>query len=165
MPTYYNIQSYLSDSGGIPVVLDISNESGNYLYANQPTGADSQLWTIIPDGSSGYSFIESKWKNSAGQKVVIDIHGDSTNSSIKDGTLLDAYPRKSKDYDNQLWMPVADVTEPGYSFFQSKLTDADGNHVVIDIQGGLATVKIPTPIDAWKQKSTNYNNQLWTLAG
>jgi hypothetical protein len=163
VPTYYNLQSYLTDAGGVPLVIDISNKSGNYLYVNQPTGDDSQWWTMIPDGSSGYYFIQSKWKNSDGKNVVIDIHGASTNMPIPNGTLLDAYPQKSKDYDNQLWKPVAELTSPGYSFYQSKLTDEAGNPVVIDIQGGVNALK--TPIDAWPQKSSNYQNQLWTLAG
>lgn len=159
MPTYYNLQSYIMDKGGVPLVIDISNKSGNYLYANQPTGDDSQWWTIIPDGTSGYSFIQSKWKNSEGNLVVIDIHGNVNTP----GTPLDAYPQKSKDYDNQLWMPVADVTLPGYSFFQSKLTDEGGIPLVIDIRG--SSNSLGTGIDAWPQKSKNYENQLWMLAG
>ncbi len=93
---------------------------------------------------------------------MIDIHGAS-DMPVAKGTLIDAYPQKSKDYDNQLWMPVADVTLPGYSFFQSKLTDEEGAPLVIDIQGSLNN--LGTPIDAWPQKSKGYQNQLWTLAG
>ena len=159
MPTYYNLQSSILDKGGVPLVIDISNKSGNYLYANQPTGDDSQWWTMIADGTSGYFFIQSKWKDSKGNNVVIDIHGDVNTP----GTPLDAYPQKSKDYDNQLWKPVADVTSPGYSFFQSKLTDDKGIPLVIDIKDSANS--LGTPIDAYPQKSKNYQNQLWTLAG
>jgi hypothetical protein len=82
---------------------------------------------------------------------------------VAKGTLLDAFPQKPKDYDNQLWMPVAEVTLPGYVFYQSKLTDEAGNPLVIDIQGGINSPG--TPIDAWPRNPTGYNNQLWTLAG
>jgi len=159
MPTYYSLQSPILNKGGIPLVIDISNKSGNYLYANQPTGDDSQWWTIIHDRTSGYCFIQSKWKNSKGENVVIDIHGASNTP----GALLDVYPQKSKDYDNQLWKAVADVTTPGYSFFQSKLTDSEGVPLVIDIQ--RASSNLGTPIDAWPQKSKDYQNQIWTAAG
>ncbi len=115
---------------------------------------------MIADGTSGYFFIQSKWKDSKGNNVVIDIHGDVNTP----GTPLDAYPQKSKNYDNQLWKPVADVTSPGYSFFQSKLTDEKGIPLVIDIKDS-AEQPGHAGIDAYPQKSKNYQNQLWTLAG
>lgn len=162
MPTYYNIQTYLSDKAGVPLVIDISNESGNYLYLNQPTGAASQWWTIILDPTSGYSFIQSQWKNSEGKPVVIDIHG-AGDMPIEGGThLLDAYPQKMKDYDNQLWMAVGDPAT-GSVFYQSKLTDLAGKPLVIDVQGAI--IQVGQAIDAFSQKPKDYANQLWTLAG
>ncbi len=35
MPTYYNLQSYIVDKGGVPLVIDISNKSGNYTDAHK----------------------------------------------------------------------------------------------------------------------------------
>jgi uncharacterized iron-regulated membrane protein len=62
-----NIQSYLTDAGGIPLVIDIAvdqpdGSGGYYLYTNQPTGDETQWWTIV-DGPSGYVFIQSQWKD------------------------------------------------------------------------------------------------------
>lgn len=49
----------------------------------------------------------------------------------------------------------------GYSFIQSKVKDPKGNPLVIDIKG--ASNKLGTPLDAYTQKSTGYDNQLWQL--
>lgn len=162
MATYYNIQSFLTDSGNVPLVIDIATDQpdgagGFYLYTNQPTGADTQLWTIV-DGPSGYVFIQSKWKDPSGNHVVIDIHGGNNEPK----TRLDGFPQKSSNNDNQLWTPVTDITS-GYAFYQSKLKDPSGAVLVIDIQGASTALK--TPLDAYTQKSTDYDNQLWQLAG
>lgn len=162
MAAYYNIQSYMTDVGGVPLLIDIGvNEpdgaGGYYLYTNQPTGSETQWWTFVDD-SSGYVFIQSQWEDANGNHVVIDIHGGSNNP----GTRLDGYPKKSANYDNQLWKPVLDVSS-GYVFYQSKLTDPEGMVLVIDVQGNSTALK--TPLDAFTQKSTKYENQLWQLAG
>jgi hypothetical protein len=162
MATYYNIASYLTDKGGVPLLIDIAVDQpdgagGYYLYTNQPTGSDTQLWTIV-DGPSPYVFIQSQWKDPSGNQVVIDIHQGSN----RPGTRLDGYPQKSTGYDNQLWVPFEDVTS-GYVFYQSKLSDPAGSVLVIDIEGNSTALK--TPLDAYPQKSTNYQNQLWQLSG
>jgi hypothetical protein len=163
MPTtYYLISSYVQDTGGLNLVIDFkggsaSPASGTLLVTNQPTGADSQLWTIVPDGASGYSFIQSKVKDPKGKHLVIDIDGGVNTP----GTLLDGFPRKSSGYDNQLWKFVAEVLVPGYSFIESKLKNPKGKHLVIDIKGGSNT--LGTKLDAYTKKSTGYDNQLWQL--
>lgn len=163
MGTYYNIQSYLTDAGGLPLVIDIATNEpdghgGYWLYMNQQTGNVTQWWTIV-DGPSGYVFIESQWKDPDGNHVVIDIHG----ASNQPGTRLDGYPQKSTNNDNQLWARSPATLYPGFVFFQSKLTDPEGQVLVIDVAGGSPTVA--TPLDAYPQKMTGYENQIWTLAG
>jgi len=160
MPTYYSIQSYVTDSGGVPLVIDIPGahkNPGTLLDAWQPTGGDNQLWELVLD-PSGYHFIQSKLKDPIGDPLVIDIQGGSN----EPGTLLDVYTKKSKDYDNQLWKFVEAAGYVGWYFIQSKLTDPMGNPLVIDIQGGIN--KLGTPLDAYTQKSKDIQNQLWQLA-
>ncbi|MGA7340434.1 MAG: RICIN domain-containing protein [Terracidiphilus sp.] len=94
---------------------------------------------------STYSFIKSKLDGN-----VIDIQGASTTS----GALLDAYPQKSSGTDNQMWEFVADPAGSGYFFIKSQL---DGN--VIDIQE--ASMKPGALLDAYPQKSSGTDNQLW----
>jgi hypothetical protein len=97
---------------------------------------------------SNYYFIKSKLNGN-----VIDIKGASTAA----GALLDAYPEKS-GADNQLWEFVPDPAGSGYYFIKSKL---NGN--VIDIQGGntVAGLADGTPLDAFTQKTSGTENQLW----
>jgi hypothetical protein len=167
--TAYAIQSYQTDSSGASLVIDIRGggspiADGTLLDAYTPDGGRNQFWTLVPEGTSGWSFIESQVKDPDGHTLVIDIQGGR--SPVSDGTLLDVYKKKSTDYDNQLWKFVEAI--PGYAgwyFIQSKLTDAAGNHVVIDIQGGAANPAPNTSLDAYRQKSTNPFNQLWQLAG
>jgi len=92
-----------------------------------------------------YYFIKSKLDGN-----VIDIQGASTSS----GALLDAYPQKTTGSDNQLWEFVADPQGSGYYFIKSKL---NGN--VIDLQG--ASTKPGTLLDAYPQKTSGTDNQLW----
>jgi hypothetical protein len=92
-----------------------------------------------------YYFIKSKLNDNA-----IDIEGAST----KAGVGLDAYPQKSSGTDNQLWEFVADPAGSGYFFMASKL---NGN--VIDIEG--ASTKAGALLDAYPQKSSGTDNQLW----
>ncbi len=96
-----------------------------------------------------YFFIKSKLGN------VIDVAGAST----KAGALLDAWPQKSSGTDNQLWEFVPAPADSGYYsgswyyFIKSKL----GN--VIDVSG--ASTKAGALLDAWPQKSSGTDNQLW----
>ena len=92
-----------------------------------------------------YYFIKSKLDGN-----VIDIQGAST----KSGTGLDAYPQKTTGTDNQLWEFVADPGGSGYYFIKSKL---DGN--VIDIES--ASTQAGALLDAYPQKTTGTDNQLW----
>jgi Ricin-type beta-trefoil lectin domain-like len=81
---------------------------------------------------------------------VIDIQ----KASMKPGTLLDAFPPKTTDNDNQLWEFIADVANPGYYFIKSKLSGD-----VIDIQENPnKTIGL---LDAFPQKTTDHQNQLW----
>jgi hypothetical protein len=165
--TVYAIQSYQTDSGGVPLVIDIRGggspiADGTLLDAFTPDGGPNQFWTLVPDGTSGWSFIESQVKGPHRNTLVIDIQGG--NSPATDGRPLDAYKKKSTDYDNQLWKFVEAVGFAGWYFIQSKLTDGAGNPVVIDIRGGAAIPTPNTPLDAYKQKWTNPCNQLWRLA-
>ncbi len=94
---------------------------------------------------STYYFIKSKLDGN-----VIDIQGAST----KAGAGLDAYPQKSSGTDNQLWEFVADPAGSGYFFVASKL---NGN--VIDIED--ASTNSGALLDAYPQKSSGTDNQLW----
>lgn len=166
--TAYAILSYQTDSSGGALVIDIQG-GGSPIADNTPLdvytpdGGSNQFWTLAPDGTSGWFFIESQVKDPDGNTLVIDIQGGS--SPVTDGTHLDAYRKKSAGYDNQLWKFVEAAGFPGWYFIQSKLTDRAGNPVVIDIQGGVANPTPKTRLDAYKQKSTSPYNQLWQLAG
>jgi hypothetical protein len=94
---------------------------------------------------STYYFIKSKLDGN-----VIDIQGASTTS----GALLDAYPQKTTGTSNQLWEFVADPAGSGYFFIKSQL---DGT--VIDIKG--ASMTAGTDLDAYPQKTSGTDNQLW----
>lgn len=92
-----------------------------------------------------YKFIKSKLSG-----YVIDVVGASSNA----GAGLDAYPQKSSGTDSQLWEFVPDRAGSPYYFIKSKL---NGN--VIDIQD--ASTKAGSLLDAWPQKSSGTDNQLW----
>jgi Ricin-type beta-trefoil lectin domain-like len=94
---------------------------------------------------ASYYFIKSKLDGN-----VIDIQGASTKSGVQ----LDAWPQKTSGTDNQLWEFVADPAGSGYFFIKSKL---DGN--VIDIEQASTTPG--TLLDAWPQKTSGTDNQLW----
>ncbi len=96
-----------------------------------------------------FNFIESKLSGD-----VIDIQG----ASSAGGALLDAFPQKASDADNQLWEFVPDPQGSGYYFIKSKL----GSNV-IDIQGGNTTAGLVdgTPLDVFPQKASDTQNQLW----
>jgi hypothetical protein len=160
MATYYNIQSQVTDKGGIPLIIDIqggSNKPGTPLDAYPPTGGENQWWELVLDTPSGYYFLQSQMKDPEGTPLVIDIQG----AVNKPGTPLDAYPKKSKEYDNQLWKFVEGPA--GWYFIESKLKNAEGIPLVIDIQA--ASDKPGALLDAYTQKSTDNDNQLWQLAG
>jgi hypothetical protein len=82
---------------------------------------------------------------------VIDIQEAST----KSGALLDAFPQKTSGNDNQLWEFVPDPSGSGYYFIKSKLS---GN--VIDVKD--ASTKSGALLDAFPQKASGSENQLWT---
>jgi RHS repeat-associated protein len=83
---------------------------------------------------------------------VIDI----LNGSTQPAAALDAFPQKTTGTDNQLWRVIPDPAGSGYSFIQSKL---NGN--VIDILNGSA--QPAARLDAFPQKTTGTDNQLWRL--
>ena len=105
------------------------------------TGVSSETFTIVGE----YYFIKSKLNGD-----VIDIIGASTTP----GAGLDSYPQKSTGTDNQLWEFVTDPAGSGYYFIKSKL---DGS--VIDIEG--ASTNAGALLDAYPQKATGTDNQLW----
>jgi hypothetical protein len=94
---------------------------------------------------SAFVFIKNRLSGN-----VIDIQDAST----KSGALLNAFSQKTSENDNQLWEFVPDAAGSGYYFIKSKLS---GN--VIDIEG--ASAKPGTPLDAFLQKATGNDNQLW----
>lgn len=96
-----------------------------------------------------YCFIKSKLSSN-----VIDIQRAST----KPGALVDAFPQKATENDNQLWEFSFDPAGSGYYFIRSKLS---GN--VIDIQG--ASTKSGVLLDVFPQKSSGNDNQLWMAVG
>lgn len=91
------------------------------------------------------TFIKSKLRN------VIDIQGASTSA----GALLDAFPQKPADNANQQWEFVVDPAGSGHFFIKSALS----GHV-IDVQGNSAAAG--AHLDAFPQKTSGYDNQLWT---
>ena len=105
------------------------------------TGVSSETFTIV----GTHYFIKSKLNGD-----VIDIIGASTTA----GAGLDSYPQKTTGTDNQLWEFVIDPAGSGYYFIKSQL---NGN--VIDIEG--ASTKADTLLDAYPQKTTGTDNQLW----
>ncbi len=138
----YNVQSAIG-----PLTLSapdvniqprsVATSFGSFIL----TGVKSEMFTIV----AAYYFIKSKLNGN-----VIDIQGASTTA----GALLDAYPQKTTGTDNQLWEFVADPAGSGCYFIKSML---NGN--VIDIEG--ASTKADTLLDAYPQKSTGTDNQLW----
>jgi len=89
-------------------VIDIegaSTTAGTLLdaYPQKPTGTDNQLWCFVSDPEgSGFCFIVSKLNVNALNANVVDIQGNSTAPK----TLLDSYPVKLTNYENQLWTVV-----------------------------------------------------------
>jgi hypothetical protein len=127
-----------------------STQDGALLDAwpQKLTGNDNQLWEVTLDpAGSGYVVLQSSLNGN-----VIDIQGASTQA----GALLDAWPLKPTGNDNQLWEFIPDPAGSGYYFIQSKL---NGN--VIDIQG--ASIQAGAALDAWPQKPSGNDNQLWIL--
>jgi hypothetical protein len=166
MTTFYQIMSQVTDDGGVPLVIDIQIGSGNpnapvaagtLLDAYTSTGNDNQWWTLVLDEASGYHFIQSELTDPDGDPLVVDIQGG--NNPVQPNVSLDAFKKKTSGYDNQLWKFVEQ--QPGWYTIQSKMTDKEGNNLVIDIRG--ANNKPGTHLDAF---TFNGNaNQLWQLAG
>jgi Ricin-type beta-trefoil lectin domain-like len=69
-----------------------------------------------------------------------------------------SFPQKTTGTDNQLWEFVADPAGSGYYYIKSKL---DGN--VIDIQ--RASTSVGAGLDAFPQKISGTDNQLWAVVG
>ena len=147
---YYFIKSKLN--GNVIDIQGASTTAGALLdaYTQKFSGNDNQLWEFALDpAGSGYYFIKSKLNGN-----VIDIQGASTTA----GVLLDAFPQKPSGNDNQLWEFVADPVGSGCYFIKSKL---NGN--VIDIQG--ASTRAGALLDAFPQKPSGNENQLWEFVG
>jgi hypothetical protein len=150
MGDYYFIESKLNGN-----VIDISGSStapGALLdaYPRKTSENDNQLWEFTPDpGGSGYYFIKSKLNGNA-----IDIQG----GSIVPGAALDAYPQKTSGSDNQLWQFVEDPDGSGYCFIMSRYYG-----YVIDITD--ASRAAGAQLDAYPQKPSGTDNQLWRVVG
>jgi hypothetical protein len=138
---------YKFQSGIGPLAL--SSPDVNAVPRSVPTSFGSFILTSVSSATftivGAYYFIKSKLNGD-----VIDVSGAATTP----GTPLDAYPQKTSGTDNQLWEFVADPAGSGYYFIKSKL---DGS--VIDIDG--ASTKTGTILDAYRQKTTGTDNQLW----
>ena len=148
MSTFRAIASKLS--GNVIDIQEASTKAGALLDAFPPkkTGADNQMWDFVLDpAGSGYYFIKSKLSGN-----VIDIQEAAT----KVGALLDAFPQKKTGADNQLWDFIPDPAGSGYHFIRSRLS----GHVV-DIQ--QASTKAGALLDAFPQKKTAADNQLWKV--
>ena len=150
MSNYYFIKSKLA--GNVIDIRGASTKAGALLdaYPQKTTGNDNQLWMFVPDpAGSGYYFIKSMLDG-----TVIDVQGNST----ADGALLDAYPQKTTDTDNQLWQALADPAGSGYYFIQNKLT----GHVIDIAQNSTAS---GAALDAYPMKMFGNANQLWAPVG
>ena len=150
MGSYYFIQNKLN--GDVIDIADSSSTAGAALVAfpQKTSGTDNEQWEFVPDpGGSGYYFIKSKLNGN-----VIDIAG----GSITPGTPLVSNPQKSSDAFSQLWQFFEDPAGSGYCFIMSAYYG-----YVIDVQGGS---KAPgTALDAYPQKPTGTDNQLWRIVG
>jgi hypothetical protein len=150
MGNYFSIQNKLSNN-----VIDIQQSSkisgaGLDAYTPRNSDNDNQLWEFVPDpAGSGYYFIKSKLSGN-----VIDI----MHSSVQPGMNLDAFSQKTTGSDNQLWEFNPDPAGSGYFFIRSKLS---GN--VIDVQ--QASTKPGALLDAYTQRTSDYDNQLWKVVG
>lgn len=79
------------------LVLDIQGANrapGARVITWEPTGADNQIWRLVPSSQPGYFYIQSKLNG-----FVLDIEGGRTDGQ---GHLI-AYPRKGTESANQLW--------------------------------------------------------------
>jgi Ricin-type beta-trefoil lectin domain-like len=148
--SYFFIKSKLD--GNVIDIQRASTKGGALLdsFPQKTTGTDNQLWEFVPDpAGSGYCFIKSKLDGN-----VIDIQRASTSV----GAGLDAFPQKTSGTDNQLWQFLEDPAGSGYCFIKSKL---DGN--VIDIH--RASTSSGAGLDAFQQKISGTDNQLWAVVG
>jgi len=136
-------------------VIDIQGDSkGNGApldaYPKKASDNQNQQWEFVADpAGTGCFFIKSALDGN-----VIDIKGGSTEA----GALLDAWPQKDKANENQLWWFVPDPAGSGYFFIKSALAG-----YVIDIQ--KSSTKAGALLDAFPQKASDYDNQLWKVEG
>ena len=101
---YYFIKSKLN--GNVIDILGADTNANALLdaYPQKASGQDNQLWGFFPDPKTpGYFFIKSALNGN-----VVDIR----RANKADGTLLDSYPQKSADTDNQLWTPMGGQFPP-----------------------------------------------------
>jgi hypothetical protein len=106
-PGWFTIQSKLTDlKSGEHLVIDIQKakdkpvKSGTLLDVWTPTDNLNQLWQFV-EITPGWSVIQSKLTDLAGNPLVIDIHGASKGAK-KEGIPLDTLTENNKE--NQLWM-------------------------------------------------------------
>lgn len=146
-PSSFPLGSGQSESVTLSVSAASDLPLGSYAW-NLGVWAFSNAYSfsvsVIINVAAPYYFIKSKLGN------VIDVVGASTEA----GAGLDAWPQNSSGTDNQLWEFVPDPAGSYYYFIKSKL---NGN--VIDISG--ASTKAGALLDAWPQKSSGTDNQLW----
>jgi len=173
--------------GNEAMVVDIAEggstapTTGAFLHAVPPNGGKNQLWTAVVAGPlyPGFFLLQSLQPSSSGETLVIDIHGVTKavdKAGITDGTLLDAYRQDPGWYENQLWavglsptarpnVSVPSVPQRDGIVIQSYLTDGNGTPYVIDIQGWpVKKLTGRVPLDAFRQKQTSNENQLWNIA-
>lgn len=179
MSNTFEIKSKLDDSAGNQLVIDVAAKNeGASVDASERNGSNNQFWEAVADPKHpGYFFIQSLQHDSDGKPVVIDIQGVSKASEMADGTKLDAYESKSGFNENQLWTIALDpntkpnistpsVGQQDYIFIQSYLKNAAGTPYVVDILGWVSGTKLPgggTRLDAYHQKTSDTQNQLWRL--
>ncbi len=148
-----DISPYIDVDGTLKfaVIMEPAGTQGWWWYWGQ-TGA--QVGQLLSENKARlialspylmYFFIRSKLDGNA-----IDIVGASTSA----GTALDAYPPKPSGTDNQLWTFIPDPAGSGYYFMASKL-----DRYVIDIEA--ASTRSGAALDAWPQKPSGTENQLW----
>lgn len=138
----------MSKLGNVIDIMEASAGTGARIdtWPRRATRDDNQQWSFDADpAGSGYYFIKSALDGN-----VIDVARSATGG----GAWLDAVPRRSREYTSQLWAFVPDPAGSGYSFIRNAL---DGS--VIDVAG--TSMSFGARLDAWPQKTTECDNQLW----
>lgn len=136
-----------SKNGNTP--LDALPPTAHLSLTGPTTLAPNQTWEVLPDPAGSFHFII---QNPATGKCI-DIQGNSTARA----TALDAYTKKQKDNQNQLWDFLPDPYGSGYFFIQNPQTG-----YVIEIQNGAT--KGDTLLVVNPKRLFNNNFQLWSDA-